>query len=108
MRLKTAVPLAFGAITLKPGNASPGFPGLYGFWLRRAGVGWRLAVTNQPDVWGTQFDPAAVVAEIPLRYERTDSGDAGLEPRMEVLGDGARLTIAWGRHVWMADFRLLQ
>lgn len=106
MKLRTARALSFGATVLKPGNAAPGFPGLYGLWLRRAGPGWRLAVTNQPDVWGTQFDQATVVAEIPLLYERAASGEAGLEPRMELLGDGVRLTIAWGRHTWTADFRV--
>ncbi|MGE0393301.1 MAG: hypothetical protein AB7I25_04710 [Vicinamibacterales bacterium] len=107
MKLRTAKAISFGATVLKPGNASAGFPGLYGFWLRRTGPGWRLAVTNQPDVWGTQFDQAAVVAEIPLHHERAASGDAGLEPRMELLGDGARLTIAWGRHTWTADFKVV-
>ncbi|MGE0444338.1 MAG: hypothetical protein AB7P99_03860 [Vicinamibacterales bacterium] len=106
MKLRTARALSFGATVLKPGNAAAGFPGLYGLWLRRAGPGWRLAVTSQPDVWGTQFDQATVVAEIPLRHERAASGDAGLEPRLELLGDGARLTIGWGRHTWTADFRV--
>jgi len=107
MKLKTAAPLSFGSVQLKPGNAAPGFPGLYGLWLRRSGAGWRLAVTNQPDVWGTQFDQASVVAEIPLRHERITAGDAGFEPRMELLDEGARLTIAWGRHIWTSDFRVL-
>lgn len=106
MKLRTAKPLAFGPTTLKPGNVSAGFPGLYGLWLRRVGSGWRLAVTNQPDVWGTQFDQTAVVADLPLRYEPAGPANAGLEPRMELLGDGARLTIAWGRHAWTADFRV--
>jgi hypothetical protein len=106
MKLRTTKTLRFGAIALAPGNVSAGFPGLYGFWLRRAAPGWRLAVTNQPDVWGTQFDQAAVVAEIPLRHESAAAGDASLEPRMELLGDGARLTIVWGRHAWTTDFRV--
>ena len=106
MKLRTAKTLRFGTVSLTPGNAAPGFPGLYGLWLRRAASGWRLAVTNQPDVWGTQFDPDALVAEIPLRHEQTASGDAGLEPRLELLGDGGRLTIAWGPHVWFTDFAL--
>lgn len=106
MKLRTAKALSFGATVLKPGNVSTGFPGLYGLWLRRAGSNWRLAVTNQPDVWGTQFDQASVVADIPLRHESMGVTDAGLEPRLELLGDASRLTIAWGRHAWTADFRV--
>ena len=106
MKLRTAKTLRFGTVALKPGNAAPGFPGLYGLWLRRSPAGWRLAVTSQPDVWGTQFDPEALVAEIPLRHEETGAADAGLEPRLELLGDGGRLTIAWGPHAWFADFSL--
>ncbi|MEQ1898575.1 MAG: hypothetical protein ABL971_14445 [Vicinamibacterales bacterium] len=106
MKLRTSKTLRFGTVALKPGNAAPGFPGLYGLWLRRSPAGWRLAVTGQTDVWGTQFDAEALVAEIPLRHEETAAADAGLEPRLEVLGDGGRLTIAWGAHVWFADFAL--
>lgn len=105
LRLMSDVPLRFGATEVPIGNLAPGFAGLYGVWLRKAGDGWRFVFNNEPDSWGTQHDPAFDVAEIAADYSRTAGSfrplGATVVPRG---GDQARLVVHWGPHEWAADF----
>jgi hypothetical protein len=94
-----------GQLVLRPGNQTPGFPGAYSVWLKRAGSGWRLVFNQEPDVWGSQRDPKFDVGEVPLRYSR--NGDP-LRPLLVTLEPTApdrwRMILAWGPHEWAADF----
>lgn len=107
MRLRTEVPLRFGALTLPPGNVAPQYAGLYGMWLKKTAGGWRLVFTHQPDVWGTQFDAAAVVAETPVLYEKTARPSLVFAVRIEGDASPARLVMSWGPHQWTAGLRAL-
>ena len=87
IKMRTDVNLRFGQVPISPGNVTVGYAGLYGLWLKKSAAGWRLVMTNQPDVWGTQYEASANVAEIPLRYERLQSVQP-LTARLEG-GDGS-------------------
>lgn len=105
-RLKTDVPLRFDEVLVDTDNLAPGFAGAYGLWLKRAGRGWRLVFTHEPDVWGTQYDSAFDAAEIELAYSHDDDASARpfgvtLRPTGENHG---RLVLHWGPHEWSADF----
>lgn len=103
-RLKTQVPLRFGKTLIAADNQAPGFPGMYGIWLKRVGSGWRLVVTDQPDVWGTQHDAKFDLAEIDVTHTEGHLASrpfaVGLEP---TAADRGRLVVIWGPHEWAAD-----
>ena len=109
LRLMSDVPLRFGATEVPTGNLAPGFAGLYGVWLRKAGDGWRFVFNNEPDSWGTQHDPAFDVAETAADYSRTAGSFRPLGATL-VPGDGdqARLVVHWGPHEWAADFTVVR
>lgn len=104
-RLKTDVPLRFGGVTLDTGNLAADFAGAYGLWLKRTERGWRLVFNNEPDAWGTQYDPAFDTAEIDLHHSQ---GGAVSRPFAVALvptgADRGRLAMHWGAHDWFADF----
>jgi hypothetical protein len=104
MKLRTEVELDFGAVRILPGNVAKDFAGLYGLWLKKSADGWRLVFTNEPDVLGSQWNPKAAVAEIPIQYERTGSGTQRFAATLEDLTGGGRLLLTWGPHRWTADF----
>lgn len=104
-RLKTETPLQFGETTVDTDNLAPGFAGAYGLWLKRAERGWRLVFTHEPDVWGTQHDPAFDAAEIELAYSHADSSARPFGVSIQPTGtDRGRLVLHWGPHEWSADF----
>ena len=107
LRLRTMLPLRFGGVEIDTENLSPGFPGSYGLWLKRVGSGWRLVFNNEPDVWGTQYDPAFDAAEIDVAYSA--AGDSGRPLGVALVPTGprsGRLRIHWGPHEWSADFTI--
>lgn len=105
-RLRTEVALRFGEVVVDTDNLAPGFAGAYGLWLKQAGRGWRLVFTNEPDVWGTQYDSAFDAAEIELAYSHDD--ETSTRPFGVTLrptgADRGRLVLHWGPHEWSADF----
>lgn len=105
LRLKTDVSLRFGQAEVPAGNLAPGFAGVYGVWLRRAGEQWRFVFNGEPDSWGTQHDAEFDVAEIDVEYSR---GDGAFRPLAVTLvpasEDRGRLVVHWGPHEWSADF----
>ena len=104
-RLKIEAPLRFGDVVVHTDNLAAGFAGAYGLWLRRAGRGWRLVFTNEPDVWGTQYDAAFDAAEIELAYAQGDDSARPFGVALTPTGpDGGRLVLHWGPHEWTADF----
>ena len=111
IRLRTEVSLRFGQTLVPTGNLSPDFPGAYALWLKKTGSGWRLVFNNEPDSWGSQYDPAFDAAEIDLSYTRVEPAepDRPLAVYIAPLGvDENRLIIHWGVHVWTADFSIEQ
>ncbi len=87
------------------GNLATDFPGAYGLWLKKAGLGWRLVFNHEADSWGTQHDPAFDAAEIELTYSRSDARDRLLGVSLLPTGtDRGQLIIHWGPHEWAADY----
>jgi len=104
-RLAIEAPLRFGKLLLRPGNQAPGLPGAYGLWLKRAGKGWRLVVSQEPDTWGSQYDKASDVGEIDLTYVKGSEADRPFAVALvPTTTDRGRLTILWGPHEWSADY----
>jgi Protein of unknown function (DUF2911) len=107
-KFRTEVGLRFGEATLPTGNVSPGFAGLYSFWLRAPGEGsteWRLVFNDEADVWGTQRDPARDRLDVPLEHEVV--ADEAKELTVSLAGqgdDGGLLELRWGPHRWRASF----
>jgi hypothetical protein len=104
MKLRTEVEIDFGAVRILPGNVAKDFAGLYGLWIKKSGDGWRLVFTSEPDVLGSQWNPKAAVAEVPIRYERAGSGTGRFAAALEDQPGGGRLLLTWGPHRWIADF----
>lgn len=109
LRLKSDVSLRFGEADAPTGNLAPGFAGVYGVWLRRAGAGWRFVFNHEPDSWGTQHDPDFDAAETPVRYSRTADAFRPLGAALVPTGpDQGRLVVHWGPHEWAADFTVVR
>lgn len=104
MKLRTEVDLEFHGVSIGTGNVAAGFAGLYGLWIKKTTNGWHLVITNEPDVWGTQYDATTTVAEVPVRYERVSTLTRMLDVSLEGETDRARLVMTWGSHHWVADF----
>ena len=105
LRLKSDVSLRFGRTGIPTGNLAPGFAGVYGIWLRKAGDGWRWVFNHEPDSWGTQYDSAFDAAEIAVDYTRTAGSFRPLGAALVPTGaDRGRLVVHWGPHEWSADF----
>ena len=105
VRIRSDVSLRFGQTDLPAANLAPGFAGLYGLWLKRAGDGWSLVFNDEPDSWGTQHDPAFDAAEVPAEYSRAAGGFRPLGVTLApASAGGGRLVVHWGPHEWAADF----
>ena len=108
-KLRNEVGLRFGSAELPIGNASPGYPGLYSFWLRAPAAGseqWSLIWNDEADVWGTQHDPASDRVEIPVEHDTTGAEAKELTVSIEVAasGDAGTLELRWATHRWRAPF----
>ena len=105
VRIRSDAALRFGQTDLPTANLAPGFAGLYGLWLKRAGDGWRFVFNDEPDSWGTQHDPAFDAAEVAAEYSRAEGGFRPLGVTIVPHGaEGGRLVVHWGPHEWAADF----
>lgn len=105
IRLRTEVPLRFGSVNVPTENLSPGFPGSYGLWLKRAGQGWKLVFNHEADAWGTQHYPEFDAAEVDLTYSQNPSSAHPLGAALIPTGEGTgRLMIHWGPHEWTTEF----
>ena len=107
LRIRNDVAIRFGQTDLPTSNLSPGFAGLYGLWLKRAGDGWRFVFNDEPDSWGTQHDAAFDAAELAVDYTRADGAFRPLGVTLVPAGaDSGRLVVHWGPHEWAADFTI--
>lgn len=107
-KLFTDADLAFGDTVVETENVSPGYPGVYSLWLKREAGDWKLVVNSQPDVWGTQHDPAYDVAEIPLQVSKRDETQEEFIITLDEKEDGGTVRLAWGDTVWSTSFTLTQ
>jgi hypothetical protein len=108
-KLRNEVGLRFGDAVVPIGNASPGYAGLYSFWLRAPAAGseqWSLIWNDEADVWGTQRDPARDRVEVPIALEKVDEEAKELTVAIEVAssGDAGTFELRWGTHRWRAPF----
>ena len=109
VRIRSDLALRIGRTDLPTGNLSPGFAGLYGLWLKRAGNGWRFVFNDEPDSWGTQHDAAFDTAEVDVEYRRADGALRPLGVTLVPAGAaGGRLVVHWGPHEWAADFTIMR
>ena len=105
LKLITDWDLRFGEDTLiKKENVAKNYPGVYSLWIKKTAEGWSLAFNEKADVWGTMYDPASDVAEIPIEYKSVDEPNEQMEITLEDDDGEALLTISWGEHQWTAAF----
>jgi len=107
-KLKTDLPLTFGNVTLKTENVAAGYAGVYGIWMKKTSDGWHFIFNQKPDMWGTMYDPAADVAEIPVTYSKLDEPTKALKFEIPEKDNAGELKISWGEHQWVAPFTLAQ
>jgi Protein of unknown function (DUF2911) len=109
LRLSIDRAVQAGNMVLRPGNQTPGVAGAYSLWLKRAGAGWRLVFNQEPDVWGSQWDPKSDVGEVDLTYSNGGEASRPLGVALQpTAADRWRLVLAWGPHEWAADFAAAQ
>lgn len=109
LRLTIEKAVRTGNVTLRAGNQTPGFPGAYSIWLKRAGDAWRLVFNQEPDVWGSQRDPKSDVGEVDLAYAKGGEPSRPLGVALvPTSADRWRLVLVWGPHEWAADFAAAQ
>lgn len=108
-KLFTDANLAFGDTIVKTENMAKDYPGVYSLWLKKVGDGWHLVFNEEPDIWGTQHNPEADVAEIPLTVGTIDEPQDAFVIQLEKEGDqGAVLRVAWGTNEWKANLSVTQ
>ncbi|MBI1783676.1 DUF2911 domain-containing protein [Candidatus Sumerlaeota bacterium] len=99
-KIQTDADLLFGDRLIKAGR--------YGLWAKKVDGGWHLLINAKPDVWGTQHDPDADLAEVPMSLSKLDAPVENLKIEfLEENGAGVfRLT--WGTDELKAQFRISQ
>jgi hypothetical protein len=106
IKLKSDLPLTIGDLTLKTENVAKGYAGVYGIWLKKTAAGWNFVFNQKPDVWGTMYDPAANVGEVPVEYSKLDPPNDAMKFEITQEGQGGALKILWGEHQWIAKFTI--
>lgn len=103
-KLKTPLNLQFGDVIIKTENVAENYPGVYGLWIKKVDDGWRLVFNGRPDVWGTQHNPEADVAEIPLTYSENTEENEKLKIELVEEDSVGALAFTWGAHRWTTSF----
>lgn len=79
--------------------------GRYSLWAKKGAKGWSLLLNEKPDIWSTQHDPSADIAEVPLELGRIESAVDLLTIEInEENGEGA-LRLTWGSDSMTARFK---
>ena len=116
-RLDVDIPIQFGDLVLDTGNVGlRDSPGAYGIWLKRGEGSWRLVFNNEPDAWGTQYNPELDLGEVDLHYTQSLlAGDSmsdalrNMSASVVMTGtDEGRFVLVWGPHEWTADFTVVR
>jgi len=116
-RLDIDIPIQFGDLVLDTGNVGlQDSPGAYGIWLKRGEGSWRLVFNNEPDAWGTQYNPELDLGEVDLHYTQSLlAGDSmsdalrNMSASVVMTGtDEGRFVLVWGPHEWTADFTVVR
>ena len=108
-KMYTDFDLGFGDVVIEKENMAKDYPGVYSMWLKKTGSGWALVFNDQPDIWGTRYEPEHDVAEVPLNMSKIDG-----EPQEKFLvklernGETGTLQLLWGDTQWSADFAITQ
>lgn len=103
-KLLTEANLQFGDAVIKQGNAHESYPGVYSLWLKKTDSGWNLVANSHADIWGTQHEAEADVAEIPLTVAKADKEEEAFTIELVEGDKGGTLNIAWGDTAWSAKF----
>ena len=103
-KLRTEATLRFGDALVAPENVAPDYPGVYSLWLKKSSDGWQLLFNNKADVWGSQHDPGADAASVPLDFSSDNEEATTLSVEMKEAGDGGSLRFAWGPYAWETQF----
>jgi hypothetical protein len=106
IKITNEVGLEFANGTLKAGNASPDYPGVYSIWPKRTGDGWGLVFNQYADVWGTMHDPSGDALTVAAEHSISSDQTAALEVELvpNEAATGAALVVKWGEHLWRAQF----
>ena len=106
-KLFTDANITLGDTLVKTENVAKDYPGVYSLWLKRVGDGWHLVFNEEPDIWGTQHNPEADVAEIPLTLGTLEVSQDAFLIKLEKEGEtSAVLRLAWGTQEWTANLSL--
>lgn len=106
-KMYTDVNLHFGDVVVKKENVTEDYPGVYSLWLKKNGEGdWSLLFNEQPDIWGTRYDPQHDAAEVPLKMSSNSAPGADkFRMQLQKTGDdGGILRITWDGKLWQAPF----
>lgn len=98
-KIKTPASLDFGGKVIPPGR--------YGLWTKRTKDGWNLIVNEFPDVWSTQHEPSADLAEVPMKVGTLDTPSETLEIRIEEQDGGGVIKIEFGSDQLIATFKVV-
>ncbi len=106
IKMKTAAELRFGDVSIKPGNVSPDYPGLYSLWIRKVSDDdWRLIFNHDADSWGTMHDPSRDVGEVRLTHETEEGANPSFMIELEPNeSGGGLLRLGWGDHKWSVPY----
>ncbi|MEM1247335.1 MAG: DUF2911 domain-containing protein [Acidobacteriota bacterium] len=102
IKLTTELPLVLSGVDVPTENVAKDYPGVYGVWIQKTADGWQLALNDQGDVWGTQFDAETEYLTAALDYELSEESAERLQATFEEGDSGNRLVLHWGEHRWSA------
>ena len=108
IKLTSELPLRVQSLDVPVSNVTKDYPGVYSLWLKRTGEGWELVFNNRPDVWGTQYDPAADLGSVPLAYDKVAEVSERLVAKLADEDEGSSLEIQWGEHRWRTPLEVVE
>ena len=94
----TDADLTFGDVTVPKGE--------YSIWARKeADNRWTLVFNKKAGVFGTDHDPSADFASVPLAGSKASDSAEELTLSLDKRDDGGTFTIHWGDTQLSADFK---